>query len=474
MVGAIKFLQYRTIAYWRRAFSVRGKYDSGAGFLVLIILGFAFKYILILNNAAKSLAVGNANDLHFVFGIVFLVWILPVLESQSISPKTVKFLHLPFSKNQFASINLATVFLLPTSILAITISVAAIYPIIFSKNIFAAVFSLFIFALTSAFLFICFFNLLKIGLFRKIAFFSAIILSVIFFTVKTDFIVESEFFLKKITAEIVNSENQFANIFVMLIFFVIVASLAFITSNFVSADSMRRLNPQILSRIKLPLKFGELIKKDFLYSWKILDCYFSLLIAVLYALILIFADFSFQSFSIAISFVVMMSGSLAFNNFGLETASAIERLSLLPIKPENLLAAKNKAFAIVIFSQIFFWFPLLFFKFGAVLTFAAILKTISILLLYTALGNFLSLKYPFKMYFYQLSFGGSISAMLYGILIISSVVVVPEFLTAENVVLKLITNILSVVLCGFIYKLSLSKTSQKLSANWGNIALKLS
>ena len=44
MAGAIKLLQYQILAYWRHAFSIRGKYDASAGFLLLILIAFAFRY----------------------------------------------------------------------------------------------------------------------------------------------------------------------------------------------------------------------------------------------------------------------------------------------------------------------------------------------------------------------------------------------------------------------------------------------
>ena len=477
MAGWIEFLRYQTIAYWRRAFAVRGKYDSGAGFLFLILLGFAYGYVSILRNAAKSVESGNAENLNLVWGIVFFAWIFPVLESQTISAKTIKFLHLPLTKNQFALINLASVFLLPTTIISVLISFAAIYPLAFSANIFVAVFSLFIFVLCSAFLFAGFFNLLKFRLFRKIAFTTAVMFAVIFFAGKINVFADCGVFTNKFTAEIIHSDNQFADVFSLCIFFFTTFIFAFTTARqtiYASATRHEKPNSLFFSRFHLPLKFGELIKKDVLYSWKILDYYFSLLMAIFYALVLIFTEFSFQSFGVAISLTVMMSGSLAFNNFGLETASAIERLSLLPITAEDLMAVKNKAFAIVIFSQIFFWFPLLFFKFGMILTLAAVLKTVSIVLLYTAWGNYLSVKFPFKMRFYQLSFGGSIPAMLYGVLTISLFIVAPEFFTAEQITAKIIFNIFSVVVCFLIYKFSLRRISRRLFADWENIALKLS
>ncbi len=477
MAGAIKLLRYEMLAYWRRAFAVRGKYDAGAGFLLLIILGFAFRYISILSGAAKSLANGGTENLNLLLAIVFLSWILPVLESQNISAKIENFLYLPLAKTQFALINLAAVFLLPTSVISLIISLAAIYPFAFSKNFPISIAALFFFVLFSAFANIAFINLLKTKLVRVLVFLSSIIFAFLFFNGKLNFALESRFLPVQALFQNAFSENLSANIGLLAACFSATVLLAFFSVRqtiFASVQSNRKLNPQFLSRIKLPVTFGELIKKDFVYSWRTFDCWLSLLASIFYVVLLTAADFSFESFSVAVSTIVMMSGSLAFNVFGLENSSGIERLSLFPIKSEDLLRAKNKAFALVVLSQTFFLFPLIFFKFGVILLLVSILKTVSIILLYTAWGNNLSIKFPFQMRFYQLSFGGSIAAMAYGVLAISILVIAPEFLTAGQTATKMIINILLIIFSFLIYRFSLRQNSQKLSENWRNIALKLS
>ncbi len=477
MDGAIRLLQYKMLAYWRRAFSVRGKYDAGAGFLLLIILGFAYRYVSILNGAAKSLADGGTENLNLLLAIVFLSWILPVLESQSISAETGKFLHLPLTKTQFAFVNLAAVFLLPTSVISLIISLAAAYAFAFSVNVAGGVAALFIFVLFSAFANIAFINSLKTKLFRIVIFLSSIIFAFLFFNGKLNFVLESRFLPVQTLVQNTFLENSSGNIGLLAACFLTTFLLAFFSARqtiSATVQSNRKLNSQLLSRIKLPVKFGELIKKDFIYSWKILDCWLSLLASIFYTILLTAADFSFESFSVAISIIVMMSGSLAFNVFGLENASGIERLSLFPIKPEDLIRAKNKAFALVVFSQTFFLFPLVFFKFGAILWIVSIFKTVSIILLYTAWGNNLSIKFPFQMQFYQLSFGGSIAAMTYGISAIGLLIIAPEFLTAGRTAIKFLVSILLVIFSWLIYRFSLRRNSQKLSENWSNIALKLS
>lgn len=476
MAGWIKLLQYQTLAYWRRAFAVRGKYDAGAGFLMLIISGFGFRYVSILRGAARSLANGGTENLNLLLAIVFLSWILPALESQSVSANTGKLLHLPLTKTRFALINLAVAFLLPTSVISLAISLAAAYPFAFSRNVLASIAALFIFVLFSAFANIAFVNLLRIKFVRVFVFLTSIIFAFLFFNGRLNSVLESWLLLIQTFFQNTFSGSSIGNTGWLAASLSAIILLAFFSvRQMISATvpSNRKLSPRFLSRIKLPVKFGELIKKDFFFSWKILDCWLSLLASIFYVILLTAGDFSFESFSVAISIIVMLSGSLAFNIFGLENRSGIERLSLFPIKPEDLLRAKNKAFALVIFSQTFFLFPPVFFKFGAILLIVSILKIFSIILLYTAWGNNLSIKFPFHMRFYQFSFGGSIAAMMYGILAISLVTIAPEFLSAGQRWTKLLVNILLVIFSFLIFRFSLRQSSKKLSENWRNIALNI-
>src|SRR5690349_2114502 len=105
MAGVIRLLKYQLIDYWRRSFAKRGTYDRSAAFLLLLIPVITFRYITILNRAAKSFADGGTENLELILAIVFLAWILPVLESQIISAKSRNLLHLPLTKNQFAMVN---------------------------------------------------------------------------------------------------------------------------------------------------------------------------------------------------------------------------------------------------------------------------------------------------------------------------------------------------------------------------------
>ncbi len=461
MAGTIKLLQYQLVAYWRKSFARRGVYDKISIFLGLMILLAGYRFAILLNQTAKSLSEGKTGDLNLLLGIAFWAWILPAFESQKATAKLADFAFLPLTKNQFSLISLANIFLVPTSIIAIIISLSMIYPLIFSGKFLLTVISLFFYTLFAAFSLTLFVRLLKLRIFRILAFLSVISLAI--FSPKFDFELPQNFFI---------SNGLWLAILALTAF--ISAFLTIRKTISISSQTSRRISPQFIAKINLPVKFGELIKKDFLAFWKTFDSYISLLISIIYIIILFSGELSFFSFSLMISFLIMMCSGLAFNIFGLENTASFQRLSLLPIEPKDLFLAKNKAFAFLIFSQTSFLFPLIFYKFGAIYFFAAILKTAAITLFYMAFGNNLSVRFPFKMSFYEISFGGSFQDMLTAVFVISLINLVPDFFLIPNEVGILLADFVFVILGWFAYYFSLQRVSVKLPNEWENIGFKLS
>jgi hypothetical protein len=470
MAGAIKFFNYQLLAHWRKIFSKRGAFDKFSFILVFIVLLVGYRFVGLLNQTAKSLSEGKTGDLPLLSGIIFFVWLIPAFGSQRASARLADFVYLPLTRNQFSFISLANIFAVPVSIISLTISLSVIYPLYFAQSFGIGILTLFFYCSIAAFSLTIFVRLLKIKIFRLMLFFSLTALGILSWKTNITFtFLPHHLFIETVTGRSLN-----------LLWLAILAASSFLlafvavrqTISF-SDQTNRRLIPSALSKISLPMRFGELIKKDFLALWKTLDCYISLLISIIYLIILFSAEVSIFGFSVAISFLIMMSGGLAFNLFGLESSESFQRLSLLPIEPKDLFIAKNKAFGLLIFSNTFFLFPLIFYKFGLTSFLLAILKTVSITFFYLAWGNGLSVRFPFKQNFYEISFGGSLPEMLTAVFLISLLSLAPDFFLLPNLMGTLLVNAGLVILSFVAYKFSLKSASAKLINEWENIALKL-
>jgi hypothetical protein len=476
MAGTIKLLYYQQLAYWRRTFSKRGKFDKLSFFFALILLIFGYRFILFLKETATSLAVGRTENLNILLIIVFCGWALPAFESRKLSAKFADISFLPVTKLSFSLIGFANIFLVPTSIIAFVLSFTVIYPLAVSSNLTVGFPALVFFSFGAACSFSLAAELMKHKTFRVCGFLSAVILAVLYFGLKTDFEFISDYlpnsrFIKTVSGDDYLGHTTHLAVFAKTSFLLLSAALFF--ENFEAKQSAERNSPNLFSKLTLPMKFGELIKKDFLSAWKMLDCYFSLVITIVCAIFTAFGQMPFVSFSIALSLSTMMSGNPAFNIFGMETSSSFQRLTLLPMKHKDLFIVKNKGFALLIFSQTFFLFPLILFKLGVICLFAAILKTISIIFLYTASGNNSSIESPFKMNSYEISFGGNIPQVTAWIFFISLVTILPDVLVAESSALFFLSNVSLAGLSFLYYKVSLNRVSKKLFDEQENIAFKL-
>lgn len=477
MAGAISLLKYQMLGHWRRSFAVRGKYDRSSLFLVLTMLAGGYGYVLLLRQTARSLATGNTGDLKWLLVIVFFVWLLPAFAGLRASARLGEFIFLPLKRARLALVSLANVFLVPMSVVAAVVSAAAIYPFLVCGHVGAGAIAIFAYSLFAAFSLTLVLRLLRYGPFRVGLFLIGVMGAVLFFGpewLKPDLGQGS--LPHDQVIRVVSGDRPLSALLLLIVlaavsFLLVVLTLGATVSN--SSGSNRRRAPGWLSRLRLPIKHGELVKKDFLVGWTMLDSYISLFVTLVYAFILIMADMSFLSFGPAISFSIMMGAGLALSIFGLETTQSFQRLSLAPIAPAELFAAKHKALALLTFSQTFFLFPIVLVKFGPVYLVAAIAKTIAIGLLYMAWGNYLSVRFPFKLHPYEVSFGGSLPDMIGAVFVISLLAIVPDFLLRENAPLILLSNTGFAILSYLVYKFSLRRYSQRLPGEWENIALKL-
>jgi hypothetical protein len=299
-------------------------------------------------------------------------------------------------------------------------------------------------------------------------------LSLFFLTILVFFLYYSGQFALPAPGDI--DKNPLQQFSLLLLFFLFSFLIGFFSARytlFTGSNSASIIRSNIFAKQKLPFKFGELIKKDFLYYWKTYDAWISLLSAIFCGIIIFYGSFSFSSFSVGISFILLMCAGLPFNSFGLEKSAGLERLSLFPISNRDLLITKNKSFALLTLSQVSFLFPLILYKFGIFSLVISLLQTASVILLYAAWGNNLSVKYPFKMDFYQFSFGGSLPAMIYGGVIISLLIIGTEFLTASNSIVNLSANVLLIIFCFFIYRYFLQKSAGLIFKNRETIRLKI-
>jgi hypothetical protein len=108
-------------------------------------------------------------------------------------------------------------------------------------------------------------------------------------------------------------------------------------------------------------------------------------------------------FQILLLCVIFPSASLAFNFFGLDNRSGMERLKLMPLSGGTILLGKNLAFLTIVGLQVIPLILLGTWRLGLLIGVIGIIETASMVAMYLAWGNWMSVNHPFKMQFFKFS-----------------------------------------------------------------------
>jgi hypothetical protein len=183
-------------------------------------------------------------------------------------------------------------------------------------------------------------------------------------------------------------------------------------------QSRRSQKLSLLPSLDIPGKFVGLVKKDFRYSFRLLDVYLALPVLVFANIYLVSnATASSIAFWIVVNLLLLPCLSLAFNSFGLENSFGLDRYALLPLSGRDTLFSKNLSFALVVFLLFTMKLPVAIWRVGATSSAIGLMILILVTLAYLSYGNWLTVYQPFKMQFYRFASGGSPVDALLGIVL---------------------------------------------------------
>jgi predicted permease len=201
------------------------------------------------------------------------------------------------------------------------------------------------------------------------------------------------------------------------------------------AEVVRARRHSLLAQYRMPGRFGALAAKDFRQYRRLLDPYLGALMAVLCGIYLMNAEalspVIFWAFIVA---VFVPNASVAFNSFGLDARSDLERYLLLPLSGRDIIGGKNIAFAMIIGAQVLPVVLIAWARMGVFVAFVGIIVIALLCLAHLAWGNWASVHHPFKMRSYRFSNGGSPFEVMVGIVFgCLPAVVAISFLQAESI-----------------------------------------
>lgn len=425
-VGIILRSQWR--AYWRRFRQAGNIRTSNVGVLILVGGIGLLRYVQQLPVAARQVANGETTRYETLLIFAFLAWMGSVLAESRRSISSRDLLHLPLSATELFLIRLGSVFCTPVVWIVVVASLALGYPVAQGQHPLAGFIALVTFLLLGLFTSLALTHVLQRTLARKLS--VAVLLGV---SVAAGLLrlsgkrVEALAPLKELSphrlaAAATISTTPLRSLAILVVITALMAALArwtFVLT--LEPRQNRRLQRfALFTGLQLPGKFGALLNKDLRYSSRLLDLYLAIPIVVLFNIYLAvnFAP-SATALFIVIGVLFWPCASIAFNCFGLDSPLGLDRYTLFPLSDKEKLFSKNLAFWAVMIILLLTILPFALWTLNASATVIALLEFIAMGLAYAAIGNWLSVKQPFKMQFYRFASGGSVVDAIMGMIFAS-------------------------------------------------------
>jgi hypothetical protein len=144
--------------------------------------------------------------------------------------------------------------------------------------------------------------------------------------------------------------------------------------------------------------------------------------------------------------------SLAFNSFGLDRRSGLDRYALVPASGATIMHAKNLAFVIVVSVQVCPIILLASWRLGPLIGALVIVEAVSLAAAYLSWGNWMSITYPARMQFFRFApSSGALPEIIAGMVFGSLPGVFFVYVLRTKAEQRIWAALLIVLLCGGVY-----------------------
>lgn len=420
MGRVISVLVCQQRSYWR-GFARSGNLTAGNQGVLLIVAGLAFyKYVRALSIAESEVHRGNTAMLERLLLMLFLAWLFPLFSSSRLSVKIRSLRQWPFVLAELFAIRAGSLLITPFAWLVVAASVAIALPLGQASHPFAGIVAAILFVMSSWLVGLTLAQLVSIAVWRKVLSAAILGLTAIGFYMVRGSLVNFRalsFLPARFVSQAANGEG-IANSLVALTALVVVVIGCALWSFRASLNQVD--TPNLRSRYNLTLlpgKTGPLSVKDLRYSRKLLDTYLGLFGSGLGCFYFVIAETaSPEVFWIFIIFVFFPNASLAFNSFGLDSQSGLDRYALLPVPGREIVYSKNVAYMIALIIQLIPLFAFALWRLDFRFVLFGMLQALLLGLAYLAWGNFVAVTHRFKMEFYRFSSGGAPIDALAGVI----------------------------------------------------------
>lgn len=413
-------------AYWRRFSRARDLTVGHQGITLIITFLILFKYLRLLGSASVDLARGNTALVQALFAGIFLAWLFLPTSNSRAGFSFRGLLHLPLSDRDLFAIRIISLLITPYSWMVVVGSLAICYPLAHASRPWAGITAALLFITMSCSTGLAIAHLLNVAVWRRLLFAVLVLLCA-----AAAYVLSGKDAIRfrdlpfalpnKLVARAAAGNHPILAIGSLLLLNVLALAAAWwsFRQSLISAPkagSRRRID-SILFR--LPWSAGGLAAKDFRYFRRLLDPYFGVLSSALCCLYLV-SSAAPTALAVWISIVIVFipNAALAFNSFGLDTRSGLDRYALLPASGATIMQSKNLAFVIIASVQVFPMIMLASWRFGLSVGAFGLIEAASLAAAHLAWGNWISIAFPTKMQFFRFApVGGAIPEDIAGLVL---------------------------------------------------------
>lgn len=396
-------------AYWRRFSRGKNLAVGHQGITAIVTVLILFKYLRVLHSAGLDLASGNTTRVQSLLAGIFLAWlVLPLISRPGISLRGLR--HMPFSTTELLSIRIASLLIAPYSWIVVAASFALCYTLTHAPRPWAAITTALLFIAMACSTGLVVAQLLNIAVWRQRLFaFIVLVCAVAAYVLSREasgFAKITRFLPSNLVADASIGKNPMLAIGSLLLlnvpgFVAVWWSFRQSLANARKVRSRRRTDPLLFY---LPGAAGGFAAKDFRCFRRLLDPYFGVLATALGCFYLVNSSApSVVGVSIISVIVFIFHAPLAFNSFGLETRSGLDRYAILPATGATILRGKNLAFLVLVAIQVAPIIALTCWRLGLSAGALTLLEVVSLAGAYLAWGNWMSIALPTKMEFFRLA-----------------------------------------------------------------------
>ena len=447
-------------AYWRRFSRARDLTVGHQGITLIITVLILFKYLRLLGSANVDLARGNTTLVQSLLAGIFLAWLFLPMSTPRIGISFRGLLHLPLSVKDLFAIRIISLLITPYLWMVVAGSLAICYPLAHAPKPWEAITVTLLFITMSCSTGLALAHVLSIAAWRRLLFAVLVLLCAVAAYVLSGngaarFLPFSRALPTGLVAGAIVGKNPMLAIGSLLMLNVLALAAAWWSFqqslvNAPNAGSRRRID-SILFR--LPGSAGGLAAKDFRYFRRLLDPYFGLLASALCCFYLLGSDVPSATVGCVSLVIVFISNApLAFNSFGLDTRSGLDRYALIPATGATIMRGKNLAYVIIASVQVCPIILLASWRVGLWVGAIGLVEAASLAAAYLAWGNRMSISFPTKMQFFRLApASGSLPEIIAGVVFGSLPGVLIVYVLRARAEQAIWVALLILLLCGILY-----------------------